>query len=53
MPPIRVLLVDDHPVVLSGLRALLESLPDYEVVGEATNGEAAIREVQLTVRTSS
>lgn len=48
MSPIRVVLVDDHPVVLSGLRALLESLPDYEVVGEAHDGEAAVREVQLT-----
>ena len=43
MDPIRVLLVDDHPVVLGGLRALLDSLPGYEVVGEA-----AIREVRLT-----
>ncbi len=48
MNPIRVVLVDDHPVVLGGLRALLESLPDFEVVGEANDGEAAVREVQLT-----
>jgi DNA-binding NarL/FixJ family response regulator len=46
--PIRVVLVDDHPVVLGGLRALLESLPGYEVVGVASDGEAAVREVQLT-----
>lgn len=48
MAPIRVALVDDHPVVLGGLRALLDSLPDYEVVGEAHDGESAVREVVLT-----
>jgi DNA-binding NarL/FixJ family response regulator len=48
MNPIRVVLVDDHPVVLGGLRALLESLPDFEVVGTATDGEAGVREVVLT-----
>ena len=48
MDPIRVVLVDDHPVVLGGLRALLTSLPGYEVVGEATDGEAGVREVVLT-----
>ncbi len=46
--PIRVVLVDDHPVVLGGLRALLASLPGYEVVGEASDGEAGVREVVLT-----
>lgn len=48
MDPIRVVLVDDHPVVLGGLRALLDSLPDFEVVGTATDGEAGVREVVLT-----
>jgi DNA-binding NarL/FixJ family response regulator len=47
-PVIRVVLADDHPVVRGGLRALLESLPSYEVVGEAVDGEAAVREVQLS-----
>ena len=37
---IRVVLADDHPVVRGGLRALLESLPAYEVVGEAVDGDA-------------
>jgi DNA-binding NarL/FixJ family response regulator len=45
--PIRVVVVDDHPVVRRGLSALLNSLPDVEVVGEAADGEAAVREVQL------
>ena len=46
--PIRVVIVDDHPVVRRGLRSLLETLPGIEVVGEAADGEAAVREVQLT-----
>ncbi len=45
MDPIRVVLADDHPVVLGGLRALLESLGTYDVVGEATDGEQAVRAV--------
>lgn len=39
---IRVLLVDDHALVRSGFRAILESEPDIVVVGEAANGEEAI-----------
>jgi len=44
---VRVLVVDDHPVVLRGLTALLSSLPGVEVVGEAGDGAAAVREAQL------
>jgi DNA-binding NarL/FixJ family response regulator len=40
--PLRILLVDDHPLVRNGLRALLTSVPDMVVVSEATNGEEAI-----------
>ncbi|MFD1812238.1 response regulator [Rhodococcus gannanensis] len=39
---ITVLLVDDHAVVRAGLRALLDSQPDIEVVGEAETGEDAV-----------
>ena len=39
---IRVLLVDDHVMVRQGLRAVLQSYPNIEVVGEAGNGEEAI-----------
>jgi DNA-binding NarL/FixJ family response regulator len=46
--PIRIVIVDDHPLMREGLRALVASLPDIEVVGEAGDGEAARREVQLT-----
>jgi len=41
--PIRVLLVDDHAVVRKGLRALLDRDPGIEVVGEAEDGEEAVR----------
>ncbi|MGO2847269.1 MAG: response regulator, partial [Microbacterium gubbeenense] len=37
-----VLLVDDHPVVRSGLRAVLDSAPELSVIGEAATGEEAI-----------
>jgi two-component system response regulator NreC len=42
MPQIRVLIADDHALVRSGLRALLASQPDIEVVGEAEDGVAAV-----------
>lgn len=42
---IKVLLADDHGIVRAGLRLLLESDRDLTVVGEATNGREAIREV--------
>jgi DNA-binding NarL/FixJ family response regulator len=41
--PIRVLLVDDQRLMREGLRILLELEPDLEVVGEAGDGEAALR----------
>ncbi len=42
--PIRVLIVDDHAVVRSGLRTFLGLLDDIEVVGEAADGEAGVGE---------
>jgi DNA-binding NarL/FixJ family response regulator len=42
MPPLRILIADDHPLVRSGLRALLMATEDLEVVGEAATGEAAV-----------
>ena len=41
--PSRVLMVDDHPVVLAGLNALVEADPDFEVVGKARDGRTALR----------
>jgi DNA-binding NarL/FixJ family response regulator len=40
---INVLIVDDHAVVRQGLRQLLHSQPDIEVIGEAENGEVAVQ----------
>lgn len=40
--PVRVLIVDDHRIVLEGLAALLDSVDGIEVVGEATSGEQAV-----------
>ena len=42
MNPVRVLLADDHILVRAGLRKLLESLPNIEVVGEASDGLALL-----------
>ena len=46
MPNIRIVLADDHGVVRSGLRLLLESQPDFEVVAEASDVESARRYVR-------
>lgn len=43
MKPVRVLLVDDHPVVRAGIEGILNSQTDIEVVGEASDGIEAIR----------
>ncbi|WP_264051511.1 response regulator [Methylobacterium flocculans] len=42
MGHIRIVLADDHPIVLAGIRALLNADPELELVGEATNGGEAL-----------
>lgn len=48
MAEIRLLLVDDHPVVRRGLRGYLELEPDFTVVGEAGDGEEALLAIEAT-----
>ena len=45
---IRILLVDDHPVVRHGLRGMLDAEPDLTVVGEASSGRAGEQQVVET-----
>lgn len=46
MNEIRILLVDDHPVVRAGLRAMLTEFEGFTVVAEAPEGAAAIKEIE-------
>ncbi len=46
MKKLSILIADDHPVVRDGLRGMLESQPDFEVVGEAADGAQAIKLVE-------
>lgn len=45
---IKVLIVDDHTLMRSGLRALLANQPDIEVIGEASDGEEALHVIRQT-----
>lgn len=45
MAPIRIVLVDDHEVARRGIGSVLKSKPNLEIVGEAVDGEEAIRKV--------
>jgi chemotaxis response regulator CheB len=47
-PPIRIALADDQPLFSAGLKMILRSQPDMDLVGEAVNGENAVRLVQET-----
>jgi DNA-binding NarL/FixJ family response regulator len=43
---IRIVLADDHPIVLDGLRSLIRAEQDFEIVGEAASGLAALRTIR-------
>jgi len=44
----RILIADDHPLVRSGMRALLQTTPDLEIVGEAATGDEVVALVATT-----
>lgn len=48
MKQIRIVLADDHNVVRRGLRLLLESQPEFSVVGEAADGKQAVEQAEAT-----
>ena len=48
MKKIRILLADDHNIMRRGLRLLLESQPEFSVVGEAADGRQAVEQAELT-----
>ncbi|MDD9266361.1 response regulator [Paenibacillus sp. GCM10023248] len=43
MQPYRVLIVDDHPLARKAIHSMLQQVADFEIVGEASSGEEAIR----------
>ena len=45
MNPIRIFIAEDHAILREGLRALLVSNPDIEIVGEAENGREAVQKI--------
>ena len=47
MGNLRLLIADDHDVVRMGVRMLLEEQPGWEVVGEASDGRAAVEKAKL------
>lgn len=47
MKKIRILIADDHSIVREGLRQLLESQPDMEIIGDAEDGEEALEKIRL------
>ncbi len=48
MTRLRVTITDDHPVVLAGVKSLLQATPDMDVVGDAATGSAALDMIRTT-----
>jgi DNA-binding NarL/FixJ family response regulator len=47
MKPIRVMLVDDHPLIREAISHLVASVPDFECVGEAADGQECLARIEL------
>jgi len=47
MPPIRILTVDDHPLILEGIASVLSGEEEFTLVAEASNGEEAIQQFRI------
>lgn len=43
MPTLRIIIADDHPVFLAGLKTVVDTEPDIEIVGQASDGDEALR----------
>ncbi len=43
----KILLIDDHQIILDGIEAMLSSFPDVEVIGQATNGHDGLQLIKL------
>jgi two-component system, NarL family, response regulator NreC len=43
MPPIKILIADDHEILREGIRRMIEKEPDMEVIGEAQDGRSAVK----------
>ncbi|MFZ0546474.1 MAG: response regulator transcription factor [Candidatus Promineifilaceae bacterium] len=48
MEPVRILLVDDHPIVRQGINSLLSNYPEFAIVGEAEDGAGAMALIEST-----
>lgn len=46
MAAISILVIDDHSIVRQGIRSLLSNYPEFEVIGEAEDGQAALRHIR-------
>ena len=51
--PIRVLLVDNHPIVRAGIRTELEAITSVQLVGEASDGRAALAFLRMWHRSGA
>ncbi|HEY1348057.1 MAG TPA: response regulator transcription factor [Ktedonobacteraceae bacterium] len=47
MDPLRILIADDHPLFRDGLRILLSSIPDMQVIGEVATGDQALIQARV------